>query len=538
MSQSRNHWAAGVAAVAVLGLLAYGVRTERPRPAQLAQNTSSSIAAPQATPRNPAALNASSGLTPGAAPATAALPDFVDLVQAVKPAVVSIRVKSEVTPQVTADDGGANPFEGTPFERFLRQFGQPGQDPGQDQGQDQSQDQSQDQRRGPPRHFYAQGQGSGFFVSADGYVVTNNHVVANAVKVDVVMDDGTMLTAKVVGTDPKTDVALVKVEGRRTDFPFVSFADTAPRIGEWVIAMGNPFGLGGTVTSGIVSAQGRDIGSGPYDDFMQIDAAVNRGNSGGPTFNTAGQVVGMNTAIYSPSGGSVGIAFAIPASTVKAVAAQIKDRGFVERGWIGVQVQPVTNEIAESLGLKEASGALVSGTEPNGPAAKAGLKPGDVVTSINGSAVKDSRDLARKIAGITPNTAVKVAYVRDGKAQTANVTPSQLQDQTTRRAAAPEGQSSERGLPTGRLGIAVAPASRVMGIGVQGLAVLRIDPNGAAAEAGLNQGDVILKVGPQEMQSPQDLTRVLDEAARHNKQHVLALVRRDDHNVFVALPAS
>jgi serine protease Do len=524
MHQSRNRWAAGVAAVALLGLLAYGVRAERPRPAQLAQHTSSSIAAPQATPRSAAALNASSGLTPGAAPATAALPDFVDLVQAVKPAVVSIRVKSEVTPQVTADDGGANPFEGTPFDRFFRQFGQPGPDQGQDQ------------RRGSPRHFYAQGQGSGFFVSADGYVVTNNHVVANAVKVDVVMDDGTVLTAKVVGTDPRTVVALVKVDGRRTDFPFVSFADHAPRIGEWVIAMGNPFGLGGTVTSGIVSAQGRDIGSGPYDDFMQIDAAVNRGNSGGPTFNTAGQVVGMNTAIYSPSGGSVGIAFAIPASTVKAVAAQIKDRGYVERGWIGVQVQPVTKEIAESLGLKEADGALVSGTEPNGPAAKAGLKPGDVVTSINGSPVKDSRDLARKIAGITPNTAVKVAYVRDGKAQTANVTPGQLQDQTTRRAAAPEGQGSERGLPTGRLGIAVAPASRVMGIGVQGLAVLRIDPNGTAAEAGLAQGDVILKVGPQEMQSPQDLTRVLDEAARHNQQHVLALVRRNDRDVFVALP--
>ncbi len=525
MNQSRNHWAAGVAAVALLGLLAYGLRTERPRPAQLAQHTSSSIAAPQATPPNAATLNASSGLTPGAATAATALPNFVDLVQAVKPAVVSIRVKSEVTPQVTADDGGANPFEGTPFDRFFRQFGQPGQDPGQNRGP------------GPSQHFYAQGQGSGFFVSADGYVVTNNHVVANAVKVDVVMDDGTMLTAKVVGTDPNTDVALVKVEGRRTDFPFVSFADTAPKIGEWVIAMGNPFGLGGTVTSGIVSAQGRDIGSGPYDDFMQIDAAVNRGNSGGPTFNIAGKVVGVNTAIYSPSGGgSVGIAFAIPASAVKAVVAQIKDRGYVERGWIGVQVQPVTKEIAESLGLKDAGGALVSGTEPNGPAAKAGLKPGDVVISINGSAVKDSRDLARKIAGITPNTAVKVAYVRDGKAQTANVTPGQLQDQTTRRASAP--QQPDRSEQTGRLGIAVAPASRMMGIGAQGLAVLRIDPNGTAAEAGLAEGDVILKVGTREMQNAQDLTSVLDEAARHSKQNVLALVRRDDHNVFVALPVS
>jgi serine protease Do len=516
MNQSRNRWAAGVAAVALLGLVFYDLRTEQPRSAQLAQHTT----IPTAT--------ATSNLTPGAAPAATALPNFVDLVQAVKPAVVSIRVKSEVTPQMTADDGRGTPFEDTPFERFFRQFGQPGQDQGQNRGQDQG--------RGPSQHFYAQGQGSGFFVSADGYVVTNNHVVANAVKVDVVMDNGTVLTAKVVGSDPKTDVALVKVEGRRTDFPFVSFADITPQIGEWVIAMGNPFGLGGTVTSGIVSAKGRDIGSGPYDDFMQIDAAVNRGNSGGPTFNTAGQVVGMNTAIYSPSGGSVGIAFAIPASTVKTVVAQIRERGFVERGWIGVQVQPVTSAIAESLGMKETRGALVSGTEPGGPAAKAGLKAGDVVTSINGSAVKDPRDLARTIAQISPNTAVKVEFVRDSKRRTASITLGQLRDQTARRPAATEDQSPERGLQPGRLGIAVAPASRVMGIGTQGLAVLRIDPNGTAAEAGLTQGDVILKVGAREMQSAQDLTNALDGAARHNKQHVLALVQRNDRNMFVALP--
>jgi serine protease Do len=512
MNQSHNRWAAGVAAVALLGLLFYDLRTEQPRPAQLAQHT----AVPTAT--------ATSNLTPGAAPAATALPNFVDLVQAVKPAVVSIRVKSEVTPQMTADDGSGTPFEGTPFERFFRQFGQPNQDQGPNRGS------------GPSQHFYAQGQGSGFFVSADGYVVTNNHVVANAVKVDVVMDDGTVLTAKVVGTDPKTDVALVKVEGQRTGFPFVSFADTAPKIGEWVIAMGNPFGLGGSVTSGIVSAKGRDIGSGPYDDFMQIDAAVNRGNSGGPTFNTAGQVVGMNTAIYSPSGGSVGIAFAIPASTVKTVVAQIRERGFVERGWIGVQVQPVTNAIADSLGMKETGGALVSGTEPGGPAAKAGLKAGDVVTSINGSAVKDPRDLARTIAQITPNTAVKVEFIRDGKSRTASITLGQLRDQTARRPAATEDQGSERGLQPGRLGIAVAPAARVMGIGTHGLAVLRIDPNGTASEAGLAQGDVILKIGAREMQSAQDLTNALDQAAQHNKQHVLALVQRNDRNMFVALP--
>jgi serine protease Do len=300
--------------------------------------------------------------------------------------------------------------------------------------------------------------------------------------------------------------------------------------------MGNPFGLGGTVTAGIVSAQGRDIGSGPYDDFLQIDAAVNRGNSGGPAFNLTGQVVGVNTAIYSPSGGSVGIAFAIPAPTVKTVVAQLKERGYVERGWIGVQVQPLTTEIAESLGMKEAAGALVSGTEPNGPAAKAGLKAGDVVTSIDHGVVKDSRDLARRIAGIAPNTTVKIAYVRDGKAQTANLTLGQLRDQTARRAAAP--QRSDRSEQTSSLGIAVAPASRVMGIGEQGLAVLRIDPNGKAAEIGLTPGDVILKVGAREMQSPQDLVSALDEAARQNKQHVLALIRRNDREVFIAVPVT
>lgn len=524
MNYARSRWAAGVAALALLSLLFYGLRTERQHPAQTAQQMTTAPAAPQAT-RDAAPPSVSSGNpTPNAAPAAASLPNFVDLVQTVKPAVVSIRVKADVTPQVTADDGSQHPFEGTPFERFFRQFGQQGQDQGQSQG---------------PRRNYAQGQGSGFFISADGYVVTNNHVIANAVKVEVVMDDGTVLIAKVVGTDPKTDVALVKVEGGRNNFPFVAFADHAPRIGEWVLAMGNPFGLGGTVTSGIVSAQGRDIGSGPYDDFLQIDAAINRGNSGGPAFNTAGQVVGVNTAIYSPSGGSIGIAFAIPASTVKAVVAQIKDRGYVDRGWIGVQVQPVTSEIAESLGIKDAGGALVSGTAPNGPAAKAGLKPGDVVTAINGGAVKDSRDLARRIAAIPPSTTVKLEFVRDGKAQTGSVTLGQMRDQTARAPAPPrEEQSSDRTMQSSKLGIAVAPAARVMGIGEQGLAVLRIDPYGKAVEAGLAQGDVILKVGSREMQTPRDLVAAIDEAAKQNKQHVLALIRRNDREVFVALPVS
>src|SRR3954465_4038620 len=258
------------------------------------------------------------------------------------------------------------------------------------------------------------GQGSGFFISADGYAVTNNHVVDKAESVEVTTDDGKIHTAKVIGTDPRTDLALIKVEGGN-DFPFVRLADQAPRIGDWVLAVGNPFGLGGTVTAGIVSARGRDIGAGPYDDFIQIDAPVNKGNSGGPTFDVDGNVIGVNTAIFSPSGGSVGIAFAIPAGTVKSVVAQLKDKGAVSRGWIGVQIQPVTTDIAESIGLNSAEGALVAEPQTNGPAAKAGIQAGDVITAVNGSAVKDARDLARQIGALAPGSAVNLKVWRKGE---------------------------------------------------------------------------------------------------------------------------
>jgi serine protease Do len=461
--------------------------------------------------------SASSNLSQKAAPHASAIPNFIDLVQAVKPAVVSIRVKADATPRITSGDGGVNPFEGTPFERFFRRFGTPGQE---------------QQEQLPERHQYVQGQGSGFFMSGDGYVVTNNHVINQAVKLEVVMDDGKVLDAKVVGADPKTDLALLKVEG--SNYPFVTLSDEPAKVGEWVIAMGNPFGLGGTVTAGIVSAQGRDIGTGPYDDFLQIDAAVNRGNSGGPTFNMSGRVIGVNTAIYSPSGGSVGIAFAIPASTVKLVMAQLKERGFVERGWIGVQVQPVTREIAASLGLKEAEGALVSGVQPNSPAAKAGLQTGDVVTAINGAGVKHSRDLARQVASLAPNTSVDVTYARDGQEYSTQVTIGELKDQTARRPTAPADPGGNT--HTTRLGLSVAPAGRVLGIGEEGLAVLHVDPNGKAAEVGLRAGDIIVRIGGNEVASPDDFKRGLDEAARQNKEHVLALVRRNDREMFIALP--
>ncbi len=282
---------------------------------------------------------------------------FADIVERVKPSVISVKVN--ITEKLAKDDSSNNnnddsPFQpGSPMERFFRRFGGPdGLPPGL--------------RGGPRGRGAVTGQGSGFFISADGYAVTNNHVVDGADKVEVTTDDSKTYTAKVIGTDARTDVALIKVEGG-SNFPFAKLSDGKPRIGDWVLAVGNPFGLGGTVTAGIVSASGRDIGNGPYDDFIQIDAPVNKGNSGGPAFNTEGEVMGVNTAIYSPSGGSVGIAFAIPASTVKNVIAQLKEKGSVSRGWIGVQIQPVTADIADSLGLKKAEGALVAEPQANGP---------------------------------------------------------------------------------------------------------------------------------------------------------------------------
>ena len=265
---------------------------------------------------------------------------FADIVEKVKPAVISVRVKMNATPRMMGLEGNSPFRQGSPMDRFFRQFGMPDGNDNQNQQQ-------------PQRRNFVTGQGSGFFITSDGYAVTNNHVVDKAENVEITTDDGKIYQAKVIGTDPRTDLALIKVDGRN-DFPSVKLSDNNPRIGDWVLAVGNPFGLGGTVTAGIVSARGRDIGSGPYDDFIQIDAPVNKGNSGGPTFDVDGNVIGVNTAIFSPSGGSVGIAFAIPAETVKTVVAQLKDKGSVTRGWIGVQIQPVTTDIADSLGLKTA----------------------------------------------------------------------------------------------------------------------------------------------------------------------------------------
>src|SRR5438105_12446837 len=335
---------------------------------------------------------------------------FADMVEHVKPSVISVKVtmkeKASGASNKSDEDGS-----GSPMERFFRQFGGPDGTP-------------RNPGRGE-RHGEMMGQGSGFFISSDGYAVTNNHVVEGAEKVEITTDAGKTYTAKVIGADPRTDVALVKVEGG-SDFPFAKLSEGKARIGDWVLAVGNPFGLGGTVTAGIVSASGRDIGSGPYDDFIQIDAPVNKGNSGGPAFNMQGEVVGVNTAIYSPSGGSVGIAFSIPASTVRNVIAQLKDKGSVSRGWIGVQIQPVTQDIAESMGLKRADGALVADPQKEGPAAKAGVEAGDVITAVNGQQVKDARELARIIGGLVPGSAAKLDLVHKGQDNVLRWTLAQL----------------------------------------------------------------------------------------------------------------
>lgn len=449
---------------------------------------------------------------------------FADIVERVKPSVISVRVKiNEKTSENATEDSPFPP--GSPMERFFRRFGGPDGFPGG--------------RGGRGRGQMVTGQGSGFFISDDGYAVTNNHVVDGAEKVEVTTDDGKVHTAKVIGTDPRTDLALIKVDGGGK-FNFAKLSDGQPRIGDWVLAVGNPFGLGGTVTAGIVSARGRDIGSGPYDDFIQIDAPVNKGNSGGPTFNTAGEVVGVNTAIYSPSGGSVGIAFAIPASTVQSVVKQLQDKGSVSRGWIGVQIQQVTPEIADSLGLKKTEGALVAEPQANGPAAKAGVESGDVITKVNDQPVKDARELARTIGGMAPGTTVKLDVLHKGQDKILSMTLGELPNAKTAKADTDQddGARAGRGTKVPNLGLTLAPANSVAGAGKDGVVVTDVDPNSPSAERGFKEGDVILEVGGKLVATPGEVREAVTTARTENKNSVLVRVRSGDSSRFVALPVS
>jgi serine protease Do len=457
---------------------------------------------------------------------TAAQPSgFADVVEKVKPAVVSVRVDAATErTALNSDDEDAMPFgQGSPFGRFFRRFGFNDMPNGM---------QEWPRNGGVPGLPRMTAEGSGFFISADGYAVTNSHVVNNAKSVQVITEDGKILAAKVIGADPKTDLAVIKVDGH--NFPFVKFSDRDPRIGDWVVAVGNPFGLGGTVTAGVVSARSRDIGSGA-NDFIQIDAAINRGNSGGPTFDLDGNVIGVNTAIFSPSGGNVGIGFDIPADTAKMVVTQLMEKGHVTRGWMGVRIQPVTADIADSLGLKRAEGALVDEPQSGSPAAKAGILAGDVITAVDGKDVKDSRDLARRIGAMAPGNSVRLSILRNGETRTVTVTLTlgQLPDQRQANAGTDQGT---RDSSTPRLGLTLAPASDVDGAGDQGVAVTAVDPEGPAAEHGIKTGDVILDIAGKAVSKPEDVRQALANSHKDGKRAVLMRVKSGDATRFVAVP--
>jgi serine protease Do len=457
---------------------------------------------------------------------------FADLVERVKPSVVSVSVindggASKMAANEKKDDkkgGNKFNFPDLPpdhplhdfFKHLPKEFGQ------------------QEQPK------VVQGQGSGFVISSDGYVVTNNHVIDGATKIQVTFDgDETKYDAKLVGTDPRTDVALLKIESKKT-FPAVKLSTKAPRVGDWALAVGNPFGLGGTVTAGIVSALARDIGSGPYD-YMQIDAAVNRGNSGGPTFNLDGEVIGVNTAIFSPSGGNVGIAFDVPAKTVAEVVTQLKATGTVKRGWLGVKIQNVDEDTAASLGLKEAHGALVSEVTPTGPAAAAGIKTQDAILQVNDEKIADSRDLARKIAELSPDSPVNIKVWRNNAEKTIKVKlglfPKNAEalmngDNDNDNSNSNDDNGSGQ-MQLSQLGVTLMPARS--GSDEEGVAIAEVDPTSDAAEKGLKAGDVILEVSGQTVKSPADVVTGIKKAQDLKRTAVLLHIKSSDQKRFVAV---
>ena len=456
------------------------------------------------------------------------VPSFADVVEKVSPAVVSVRVQEKVQP--TADNGADlyqfqtppgfdNLPDDHPLKKFFREFrGDGNQMPGKRGG-----------RESGPRPV---AQGSGFFISEDGYLVTNNHVVDGGQTFTVVTNDGKELDAKLIGADPKTDLAVLKVDDGN-NFTYVKFADDSKiRVGDWVVAVGNPFGLGGTVTAGIISARGRDIGAGPYDDFIQIDAAVNHGNSGGPAFNLNGEVVGINTAIFSPSGGNVGIAFAIPASTAQDVVKDLMTNGTVNRGWLGVQIQPVDKDIADSLGLTAAKGALVSEAQDNSPGKQAGIKAGDVIVAVDGKAIDGPRELARLIGNTAPGKDVEVTLWRGGKSENVKLTLGEL-PKTDQQASADEQPAPDKSSALKDFGLTVTPSEDG-----KGLVVTDVDPDGAAADRGIQAGDVIVSVNSKEVSGTADFDKAIAEASKAGRKAVLVQVARDDGSRFVALPVA
>jgi len=453
------------------------------------------------------------------APNVTAPVSFADLVDTVKPAVVSIVVEAQ-----GQDQSDTNSFDNqipdlpddSPLKNFFDQFRNHG-------GANQA----------PKMHKYMAA-GSGFAISADGYFVTNNHVVQDATKVTVQFSNGDEKPAKVVGTDVKTDLAVIKVDGL-TDQPYVKLADTAPRVGDWVMAVGNPFGLGGTVTAGIVSALNRDIGGTSDDSYMQIDAAVNSGNSGGPDFNLKGEVVGVNTAIFSPNGGSVGIAFAIPASTVKQISDSLIKNGTVTRGFLGVRIQDVTRDIADSVGLKEAKGAVVTDATKGSPADKAGIKSGDIITAVDGESIDSARALSRTIGGKGPGATVDVTVWRDGADKHFSVKLDTLDtktaDNSDQQKATPDDNSAAP--VQSSVGITVVPNSDGAGLLIQD-----INPDSVAASKGFAVGDTILEVDNKAVNTPKSFQAALDAVKSSGRNTALIKAERDGQARFVGLPLS
>ncbi len=466
-------------------------------------------------------------VTPTSAPPLSGLPAFADIVERVKPAVVTIVIQRNAAPQMSGKSGMPNRAPGEPFNDFFERFFGPG-------------------GPGVPRGAPSGGLGSGFIIDPSGIVVTNNHVVNAGDTITVTLDDGTELPATVLGVDQATDLAVLKVQSTKR-LPFVQFGDSdRTRIGDWVVAIGNPFGFGGTATVGIVSARGRDLRAGPYDDFLQIDAAINSGNSGGPVFDTSGRVIGVNTAIYSPNGGNVGIGFAIPAAQAQGVVAQLRRGVAVKRGWLGVQIQDVTPEIAGSLGLARPEGALIADVLPGGPAARAGLQPGDVVQRLGDVAIRDPKELSRQVAVTPVGSDVTLTVLRDGSQRRIKV---HIGDQA--------GALADLGTEQGGTGKSVAPAvpsaQRDLGMDVQtldqpsreqlglpmnmeGVVVRQVAPAGPAASQGIQPGDVIVMVNQRPVRQAQALNEAVAAAKREKRNAVSLLVIRGNTKRFVAIP--
>ncbi len=440
------------------------------------------------------------------------LPSFVSLVKQVKPAVVSVTNYLKNTASVD-EDAPQLPF---PFNQFP--FGQ----------------------QMPRGHAAVEARGSGFIVNPDGLIITNNHVVKDARRVEVTLDSGEKLSAKVVGTDPRTDIAVLKVDSSKS-LPYLQLGDSKDvQPGQWVIAVGNPFGLSESVSAGIVSAVGRSIGAGPYDRFIQIDAPINQGNSGGPLITQDGKVVGMNTAILSPSGGSIGIGFAIPSDMIQQVAGDLEKSGHVTRGYLGVEAQPVSEAMSKALGLSTQGGALVAAVQPNTPASKAGVQPGDVIRTVNGQSIKDPSELAMTVAGIKPGDDAKLGVVRDGKEESIEARVAELPSE---QQVAQQGQSGSQ-QREGRVGLALGPVSPDLAgqlelpDNTQGAVVTQVKPGSPAEQAGIQAGDVIVGVGTHAVHNPREATRAINDAL-HNASNALALrIIRNGQPAFVAVNLS